>query len=892
MSFGGTSTAALPSASQKPLGLDENRASTNEQARPVPYMAGKTRLGVTWLTDAFAIETEAVTSSAGKGQTSIRGYNYFADLAALICHGPVDLIEKIYFNSEEVWSGALMRDSEAGEDYADIDIEGHGSARIYWGTPTQDVSPILIGSGYSHPPYKRQCYMVFERMYFGFNQTNAPNVEVVIGRYPKPGWMTAAVDINGDCNPVAIIAEWLQSKIFGLGLIDGMLDTTALDEIAQQLEAEEIGLSPYITKATSARQLISQLCEYFDGFPLLTAEGKFKLGLARAAEDEGALPLIDESNLLDIPDLDPESWASVRTKTWVKFMDSSRDWKESALPYRAAGASQVYGDNTPQTLDRTWVTNAQLAQKIVAATGRTQALPSTGGEFTVNKSVDLSAGDLFRLSYDKLGISNMVMRVVTRAAGNAGERSITLTARIDRSYLNDAFYLPDDDETPVPVDTSPASFEEDAQGLMELPVGLAVAGKITVAPLVARPNFYTTGYNIWLRRNYDLGSAYPPSIGTAYIHEYGNGTVGAEDYPLTQIVDETVGCLVTFSDSNWTALDAYARAGKLVIDFDTELTIVLSLVYISTGLARAYLIRARTRFGMKTQSAGKGITYYYTTYALFTLNYDQIGSDNQFAKHGTVAEDYPATDLIDERTGLLVEIDPENTIIESPSLNNALSNELLVFVGDEILSVVTATKVNSSPIQYRLYCIRGRYDTRAVAHSTGESVFVIERSKLKLLTNSAFQKGTRPTFKLQPTVLSKQVDLADVIPVGITLSGRINQPGSPVNLAAFDDGYNPVYTTGQDILLTWNLTEIGARDFWGRWGNPALIPAQTVLKFYTSGDVLKRTITTAAGATSYTYTNAALTADFGSEQTIKVTAQTLQNGLYSRFTELLTVTFV
>jgi len=275
MSFLGGSTNRIPQPAQKPLGQNVALASTNEAARQLPYMAGKTRVGVTWLCDAFNVKTRPVNQQAGKGQTIRTGYNYFADIAGLVCHGLVDGIHKIYLNGDEAWSGTVTR--TPGDDFADITVDKYGVIRIYWGTDTQNADTVLLSSGFDHPPYRNQCYIRWQQLFFGFNQTNAQNVELVISRYPTPGWMTAAVNVQDDCNPIAIVAEWLTNPIFGLGWDVSRIDTAGLDAVAEQLEDEGVGLSPWLTRQDTIPSLITQLCQHFDGFRAWTADGKFTM---------------------------------------------------------------------------------------------------------------------------------------------------------------------------------------------------------------------------------------------------------------------------------------------------------------------------------------------------------------------------------------------------------------------------------------------------------------------------------------------------------------------------------------------------------------------------------------------------------------------------------------
>jgi hypothetical protein len=51
--------------------------------------------------------------------------------------------------------------------------ESGGKVRVYWGTESQGVDPILAGDGVGHPAYRGQAYLVFKKLFFGENRTNA-----------------------------------------------------------------------------------------------------------------------------------------------------------------------------------------------------------------------------------------------------------------------------------------------------------------------------------------------------------------------------------------------------------------------------------------------------------------------------------------------------------------------------------------------------------------------------------------------------------------------------------------------------------------------------------------------------------------------------------------------
>lgn len=176
--------------------------------------------------------------------------------------------------------------------------------------------------------------------------------------------------------------------------------------------------------------------------------------------------------------------------------------------------------------------------------------------------------------------------------------------------------------------------------------------------------------------------------------------------------------------------------------------------------------------------------------------------------------------------------------------------------------------------KYRIFGLRGRYDTRRQAHAIGAAVFIIARADLNRLSDaSLFSYSTRCVFKLQPIVFGKALDLSQVTPISYTITGRAARAFAPLNLRVFGDGVNPAYTNGQDLAITWNNCSERRGSFWGLWGHPVTSPLPyTIIEFRTVAGDLKATVTTAAGAASVTFTNAQIVAAFGAQTDVVIRA--------------------
>jgi hypothetical protein len=250
-----------------------------------------------------------------------------------------------------------------------------------------------------------------------------------------------------------------------------------------------------------------------------------------------------------------------------------------------------------------------------------------------------------------------------------------------------------------------------------------------------------------------------------------------------------------------------------------------------------------------------------------------------------VVTGYPAdTLLIDEYLAIEILFDSLDNDIDEITFLEAQENHLLLFVGEEILSVWDAELIAAG--RYRLLAIRARYDTKRQTHDVDSEAWLILREDLALRV----QGMTPPeiTYKLQPFLLQSEYDLALVTPVSMTLQQRAYRPMAPLNLRVAGDGNNPTYATGSDIVVEWDAAaNRSSEDPDTKVLNPDI--HQTVLEVLTTGDVLKGTFEFSGGSGPRTITNAQLVAALGSETDFKLRAWFVRSGLRSLSYDQVTV---
>lgn len=95
-------STGLPAKDQLPMGINASRSATHQEARVLPLLYGRQRVGCTFISDIFDIKVETV--STGGKQATKAGTNYYASFAVAVGHGPMTAFHNLYLNGDPVFS--------------------------------------------------------------------------------------------------------------------------------------------------------------------------------------------------------------------------------------------------------------------------------------------------------------------------------------------------------------------------------------------------------------------------------------------------------------------------------------------------------------------------------------------------------------------------------------------------------------------------------------------------------------------------------------------------------------------------------------------------------------------------------------------------------------------
>lgn len=679
-----------PAPDNKLGNIDEQFVSTNQEAIPVPYLAGRYKMRLTWISEALRVTIKDVQAQTGKKSTSTVAREYYADIAGAMCLGTLNYITEIVIDSNKVWTGLLVRDgSGTGSIYKTVTVEGYGRVRVYWGTADQAPDPLLTGTipnpdfeqtydeetgtfddngepptlpGNGHPAYKRIAYMVWEQLFFGRDRTSAPQVEVVGGREPVE-YSTGETDEG--VNPLSIAYELITSKMFGFGRDPSIIDASTWAAVVAAIDPTNPAnadkpsyhISVYLTRQQPLRSIFADLASYYDGFYRLSG-GKIEAGYFphKAPASEVGLAILDPSDFTEEPTIEAVGWTDTFNVFQLVQVDRDRNFKDAGNPYISKHNIVITKENRPTNVNKPWITTTVNGAKWIADYGKMEAFPYLKGQLVCRKirTASLKEGDLFRLNYAPHAI-NQLCRVLSVTEADPGTLVKQIEFMSERGVMPDP-YAPAADDKPQPprMPSTPIAFAK----VFELPLAFFESVYTYVGIIPIRPTAATLGYRALFS-----------------LDDPGGGPVDFDEV------------------ANHLFFGALAR---------------LDTAYLITGEANV----------------------------LLTMNG--------------------------------VDADMLRTMTEQ----QAEDDTLLLVIDDEIFSIGTVTPVSGQ--QFTVEVKRARRGSIAAAHDQYALCYIIERSKMKSVTNENFLEGTPGWFKL--IGYTGREEASDGVVVEVDFRDRLGDP--------------------------------------------------------------------------------------------------------------------
>lgn len=380
----------------------------------------------------------------GKGSSKVTtGYRYFAGLHLIFCHA-VDVVRQIRVGDATAWEGAVTENGTITIDKPELfggdKREGgvSGKVDVCFGAADQPANGYLqglLGSGI--PAFRGLFGLVARKCMLSANNPYVKEWSVMATR-TATGWREDLANITAadglpDMNPAHIIREALTNQTWGgLGYPVADLDDGAFQTAANLLHAEGLGISLLWAKNSSVEDFIRLVLDHIDGVLFFShVTGLLTLKLVRNDYNIGALPILDESNVLELVEYTNPSVSEAVNQLTVNYVDRDNN-PRSITVHDLAGISRMGGTINAASVDFVGISDPDTAAKLATRELVQRCTPIASCVLEINrKNSGLEPGSCFVFNWAALGVQNVVMRVVEVEVGGSTAGSLRVKAVSD-----------------------------------------------------------------------------------------------------------------------------------------------------------------------------------------------------------------------------------------------------------------------------------------------------------------------------------------------------------------------------------------------------------------------------------------------------------------------------
>lgn len=424
----------------------------------------------------------------GKGGGSqVTGYRYFLGMHLILCYGPIDEILRMDIGDRRMWtssnvggdrtpvtSSAIALVSGKSELFGGKEKEGGvGYSKGVWksrskgggffnrftgnytapsaafgqggdiycdlGEGSQVENPYLdakISPG-NVPAYRGVSALTFAGFYVG-DTPQVKEMQFQVARYPS---VIAGEDsrkqIGNDANAAQIIYECLTNVDWGMGYNDADMDVVSFQAASLTMHTEGLGISMVWGESQPIEDFLTEVLKHINASLYLALDtGLFVLKMVRDDYTPAALPLYDDSNIIDMKSFSRKTWGETVNELTVVYTKSGTG-KSIPVTVQDLANIQIQGTTINQKSEYPGITSEANALLVAQRDLTTVSHPLARVEFTINREAwDVATGDVFRLSWPKYGILEVVFRVGAVNYGSLKDSKINISA------IEDVFGLP------------------------------------------------------------------------------------------------------------------------------------------------------------------------------------------------------------------------------------------------------------------------------------------------------------------------------------------------------------------------------------------------------------------------------------------------------------------
>jgi hypothetical protein len=371
----------------------------------------------------------------GGSKSTTIGYKYFLGLHVALCHG-LDEVRAIRVGEREAWKGSCYGgriDINQPELFGGEKREGGivGAVDVLMGGPSQGQNDYLVRNlGSLVPAFRGVVSLVMRQMYLASMNPYIKPWSMLVRR-TSCDWYPTRCAIGLDRNPAHIIYECLTNTEWGLGYPPQTIDDASFRAVADQLYAEDFGLSTTWSSQDPMEDFIGDINRHIDAV-LYThpRTGLWMLRLMRGDYDPATVPVFGPAEISELRSFARLGYAERVNQLVVKFSEVTDVGPvERCITIRNPAARAAQGQTVAETVEYPAITRSSVASKVATRDLRQRSAVLAKATIVGKRHLtDLLPGDVFKLHWPEYGLDAIYMRAVTIDYGTPTDRKVTVEA--------------------------------------------------------------------------------------------------------------------------------------------------------------------------------------------------------------------------------------------------------------------------------------------------------------------------------------------------------------------------------------------------------------------------------------------------------------------------------
>jgi hypothetical protein len=526
----------------------EFRAPTTKEGVPFPVVFGTPRRQdkpiCSWWGD---LELRPIwrynRNKKGDREYYTVGHRYFIGWEMILSHGPIDGVKQCWVGGKIVWPDPSDETQKETDGAVGFTVDYHqffggdekdggvqGAIDFTYGSTNQPISSLIRLTGIQGTNISARrglCCAITNKFTVG----NSPYLKTIAFLLKRTDilddgstqWYSAKADINGDLNAAHLLREMFTNTRWGLGYSVTLFQDAVWQAVADTLYNEGFGLSKlWSSPNESAEDVVRDVLRHIDATIYQDpSTGNIVLKLIRDDYVVANLESFDGSDIIELSDHRRPSLGQIPDFYTLKFTNIIENKTNQISTHDASLISMQSGKIIPIEFEFLGITKSALAQKVLAREQNQVGSMLASMKLKCKRTMShLLPGSVFKLSWPKLGITDMVVRVLPDAKyGTLEDGTIEFRVTEDVYSTENALYgawpgsnwtSPINNATNVTIQKLMEQTFYDTQRRLSLSLALVLQDDAAfLVAAAAAPTTDATSYELLLRSGDQSGSAYP-----------------------------------------------------------------------------------------------------------------------------------------------------------------------------------------------------------------------------------------------------------------------------------------------------------------------------------------------------------------------------------------------